>query len=151
MPKGYKTEGRQKLIKFMSTHLDTHYTADQICLELNGDLSRRSSVYRNISLLCDEGVLRKFRSEGERAYVYQYVGEKSGCSEHFHLKCLCCGKLMHLECEMGEKLKTHILQSHFFDVDCGRSILYGLCLDCKLKEEDLPTSIKKIFPSNNFF
>ena len=148
MSKNYKTEGRQKLLKFMSTHLDAHYTADQICMELNGDLSRRSSIYRNISLLCDEGILRKFRCEGQSCFVYQYVGE-SGCSEHFHLKCIGCGKLMHLECEMGKDLKNHIFQSHGFDVDCGRSILYGVCLECERNENEDLKNFKKVTPDNN--
>lgn len=130
MSKGYRTEGKQRLALFMSSHPDMHYTVDEICIELNGDLSCRSSIYRNLSALCSDGLARKFRAEGQSSFVYQYVGDRGECRDHFHLKCIECGRLVHLECRMGEELKAHIKESHGFTIDSGRSILYGVCKDC---------------------
>lgn len=131
MAKSYHTEGKEKLYNFMSTHPDMHYTVDEICEYLNGDNSAKSSVYRNLSALCEYGVVRKFRSEGQNSFVFQYVGKESGCENHFHLKCLSCGKLIHLECENVDELREHIAKNHGFEIDSGRSILYGYCSECK--------------------
>ncbi len=130
MSKNYRTEGKEKLVGFMSTHPDMHFTVDEICENIHGDLSARSSIYRNLSALCEDGHVRKFRAEGERSFVYQYVGEGCGCENHFHLKCMVCGQLKHLECEISEEMRDHIMESHGFSIDCGRSILYGICCEC---------------------
>ncbi len=130
MSKSYKTEGKEKLVTFISSHPDIQYTVDEICRSLYGDTSRQSSIYRNLSALCQEGKVRKFRSEGQSSFVYQYLGGENRCHEHFHLKCIECGRLIHLECKMGEELRSHIMSDHGFIVDSGRSILYGKCREC---------------------
>ena len=131
----YRTAGRRRLLNFLQNHPDRQFTAD----ELTGELSHpqdqtccktsKSSLYRHLSELCDEGTVRKYRSDTQSAYVYQYVGE-SDCRHHFHLKCLECGTLVHLECAVSEELLAHISADHRFTVDSGRSILYGVCADC---------------------
>ncbi len=133
MKKSYHTEGKERLYNFMSTHPDVHYTVDEICKMLNGDDSAKSSVYRNLSALCDDGRVRKFRSEGQNSFVFQYVGKGSGCEDHFHLKCLSCGRLIHLECKYSDEMREHIKENHGFEIDSGRSILYGLCENCLKK------------------
>ena len=137
----YKTAGRQRLLAFLQRHPDRQFPVEELAreLELGGadhptrDLpvarGSRSSLYRHLSELCDEGSVRKYRSESQSAYVYQYVGQ-GGCCHHFHLKCLSCGALVHLECAVSEELLAHISSDHHFRVDSGRSILYGTCEAC---------------------
>ena len=131
MSKKYKTQGKSKLEEFLCAHPDTHYTVDEVCVAVNGSLSGKSSIYRNLSLLCERGYVRKFKDEGKNCSVYQYIGKKSSCSDHFHLKCIECGHLEHLECYMGDDLCRHIGEHHGFCVDSGRSILYGVCATCR--------------------
>ncbi len=135
MPRVYKTQGRCKLEAFMSAHPDAHYTVDEICVAVNGSLNARSSIYRNLSALCDEGVVRKFNGEDGEASVYQYLAPEKSCRDHFHLKCLECGRLEHLECYVSDDLCNHINLHHGFKVDGGRSILYGVCEECALKNK----------------
>ncbi len=130
MAKNYNTEGKRRLTDFLRANPETHFTVEDICTSLNGNLSKRSSVYRNLSELCDDGSVRKFH--GQSGFVYQFVGDRD-CSSHFHLKCMRCERLVHLECEMGEELTLHIMSHHGFTVDSGRSILYGLCNECAEK------------------
>ena len=135
MSKTYKTKGRSRLEEFLSLHPDKHFSVEQICMEMNGSLNAKSSVYRNLSLLCQEGRVRKFKGDGESSGVYQYLGHETTCRDHFHLKCLECGHLEHLECHMGDDLCNHIGEHHGFTVDSGRSILYGICGDCRSKKK----------------
>ena len=135
MAKTYKTAGRQRLLSFLQSNPDRQFGVDELTEELDrlqeseGQKQSKSTLYRHLSELCAEGTVRKYRSDTQSAYVYQYVGI-GDCRRHFHLKCEDCGKLIHLECTVSEELLSHISSHHDFCVDSGRSILYGLCADC---------------------
>lgn len=132
MARIYKTAGRQRLLDFLEKTPDRQFTVEELSLEMDkqyGEKSRKSTLYRHLSELCDEGMVRKYRSDTQSAYVYQYVG-RGDCCHHFHLKCVSCGTLIHLECAVSEGLLSHIRSDHHFRVDSGRSILYGLCEQC---------------------
>lgn len=131
MSKNYKTQGKSRLEAFLSAHPDRHFSVEEICIAVNGDTHAKSSIYRNLSELCSVGRVRKFKGEGEVGCVYQYLGTERSCHDHFHLKCLECGRLEHLECFMGKDLCEHIGEHHGFTVDSGRSILYGVCAACR--------------------
>jgi Fur family transcriptional regulator, ferric uptake regulator len=133
--KPYKTEGRLRLLSFLQAHPDQQFTVEELGSSLCGhtvpgtSVAGQSSLYRQLSALCADGTVRKYRAEGQKSFVYQYIGE-TDCRHHFHLKCLSCGRLVHLRCGMSQELLTHIQEEHGFRVDSGRSILYGLCRDC---------------------
>ncbi len=133
----YKTAGRQKLLDFLQSHPDRQFTVDELAESLNNTAEKKigkSTLYRHLSELCDGGTVRKYRSDTQSAYVYQYVGT-GDCCRHFHLKCLSCGDLIHLECAVSEELLFHISSHHGFEVDSGRSILYGMCEACAEMEK----------------
>ena len=132
----YKTAGRQRLLSFLQSHPDRQFTVDELALELDRTseyTSSKSTLYRHLSELCHEGTARKYRSDTQSSYVYQYVGT-GDCCHHFHLKCVNCGELVHLECTVSEELLSHISAHHGFEVDSGRSILYGTCEACAAME-----------------
>ena len=141
----YKTAGRKRLLAFLETNPDKQFTVEELCGELDTltageNKTRKSTLYRHLSELCGEGTVRKYRSDTQSAYVYQYVGG-GDCARHFHLKCVACGVLTHLECTVSEELLSHISSHHGFSVDSGRSILYGLCEACaSLKRKNHPTT-----------
>lgn len=140
MKKTYKTPGRQRLLAFLESQPDRQLTAEELFVALNTcaeESCRKSTLYRHLAELCEDGAVRKYRSDTQSAYVYQYVGGGE-CCHHFHLKCLSCGALTHLECHVSEELLSHISTDHHFRVDSGRSILYGLCDACTLTEEKKP-------------
>ena len=131
----YKTAGRQRLLDFLQSHPDRQFPVGDLAEELDHSSgiepkgNRKSSLYRHLSELCDEGTVRKYRSDTQSSYVYQYVGQ-GDCCHHFHLKCESCGALIHLECAVSQELLSHIRSDHGFRVDSGRSILYGTCESC---------------------
>ena len=144
--RSYKTEGKTRLLTFLQTHPDQQFTADEIGAQLrrvtegtNPEVvpAGQSSLYRQLAALCADGTVRKYRMEGQNSFVYQYIGE-TDCRHHFHLKCLACGRLVHLRCSMSQDLLGHIQEEHGFRVDSGRSILYGLCRECAQGRADEP-------------
>ena len=128
MASRYKTAGRQRLLGFLEENPDRHFTAEEIADALTE--SGKSSVYRQLSGLCRDGAVRKYRSDTQSAYVYQFVGF-GDCQHHFHLKCVRCGKVIHLNCGLSDELIAHVGEEHGFGIDTGRSILYGYCADCE--------------------
>ena len=131
----YHTGGRQELIAYLTRNPDQQFTAEELCLAVNGSTEQgKSSVYRHLTGLCKEEIVRKFRNDERNCNVYQYVGEHCDCGSHFHEKCLTCGKLLHLDCDDSIEFAAHLLKAHGFAVDCGQSILYGVCADCRIKE-----------------
>ena len=143
MASTYKTEGKTRLITFFSQHPDEQYTVEELHAALleaypqgeTGKGGGKSSLYRQLSGLIEEGTVRKFRDDTQSAYVYQYVGG-GACACHFHLKCLNCGRLEHLDCIISDQLLSHIRTDHHFDIDRGRSSLYGMCRVCHSSVED---------------
>ena len=132
--KQYKTEGRERLIAFLSRNPDKHFTAEEICRAVHGGNAAQSSVYRHLSELCASDVVRKFRDEETARTHYQYVGETCDCRNHFHAKCLRCGRIEHLDCGDSVEFAAHLLEEHGFSIDCGQSMLYGVCSACRAAE-----------------
>lgn len=134
--KQYQTVGRTLLTEYLSATARTRpQRADEIYdgLMLTGHAPGKSSIYRLIAAMCEEGTLRRTREGGEGGFVYQYVGVEHACHNHFHLQCLSCGSVMHLECACSEEIAAHLEKEHGFAVDSGRSVLYGICTECQKK------------------
>ena len=143
--KHYNTAGRMRLAGYLKTiAAEPPKSADDIFSGLDATCKAegcatpgRSSVYRMLSTLCEEGAVRRFPAgNGESGAVYQYVGNHRHCDTHFHLHCLSCGDVMHLECKCSDEVAEHLLSSHGFVVDRGRSVLYGRCAACAAKGEN---------------
>ena len=130
--KPYKTEGRERLVRFLSQNPDRHFTADDLCRAILGNaLSGRSSLYRQLSELCEGGQVKRFLSKDGQRNVYQYVGDACDCHRHFHAKCLQCGRIEHLACSDSGLFARHLSDEHGFLIDCAQSVLYGICAECR--------------------
>lgn len=128
----YQTAGRVALTRFLEMNPDRQFTADELYDALQGthtDIGK-SSVYRLLGELCYMETVRKFRSAERQCNVYQYIGASCDCRDHFHVKCTKCGQIRHLDCNATLDFARHLLSDHGFSVDCGRSMLYGVCAVC---------------------
>lgn len=133
--RAYHTEGRERLLHFFASHPDCQFTADELCRAVNGtEEGGKSSIYRRLSELCEAESVRKFRNDERKCSVYQYVGKECDCKSHFHAKCVCCGGIEHLDCGDSLEFAGHLLAEHGFEIDCGQSMLYGLCAKCRAKK-----------------
>lgn len=132
----YKTRQRDQILDWMIQNKDRHVTADEILLALNGNkpLVGKTTVYRYLDRLVAQGTVRRYFIEGGRSACYQYMGQDDGCSSHFHLKCVDCGRLFHLECNYLDSMDSHIRQHHGFRVDHSKTVLYGQCGSCTGKD-----------------
>ncbi len=131
----YQTAGRRALVEFLEKHPDRQFSTEEIYHALSQSAEvGKSSVYRGLSELCAQDAVRKFRSDERGCNVYQYVGAGCDCRDHFHEKCMRCGKLQHLDCHATAEFIRHLSAEHGFSVDCGQTILYGVCAACRAEE-----------------
>lgn len=129
----YNTSGRMRLTAFLSRNQHRQYTVEELCAEMTGEglVVSKSSLYRQLEKLCEAGEVRKFREADGASSFFQYVGDDAECAKHLHLKCQLCGKLIHLHCDMAGELVAHIADEHGFRIDSKKSVLYGLCRECR--------------------
>lgn len=133
--KGYKTKQKSIIANMISKNDGIHYTVDSLTDLLNekGESVGRTTVYRCLEKMVQDGKVRKYvRQSGESA-CYQYISSADDCKEHFHLKCEKCGKLIHVDCKHMNELSTHIEKEHAFAVDRLKTVLYGVCGECSNK------------------
>ena len=69
----YLTRQRKRLLEYLSEHTDEQISARQIAEDLAADQISISAVYRNISALEEEGLLKRSVREGTREVFYQYI------------------------------------------------------------------------------
>lgn len=125
----YNTRQRELILEYIKENADSHLTADSIADALKPEQVGKTTVYRYLEKLCEQHLVRKYiLSEGKSA-CYQYSGGEE-CHDHFHLKCLKCGRLIHLECDYLKDIAAHISVEHNFTIDSSRTVFYGICGEC---------------------
>ena len=105
-------------------------TARQIADALTQENISLSAVYRNLSDLEADGLLKRSVREGTRDVFYQYIAAEE-CKDSLHLSCRVCGKSIHLGDAEAERLLDSTLKSTGFQIDKTETILYGVCADCR--------------------
>lgn len=125
----YHTKQQEAVLNFFKQNHEDQFSADEAAEALKDKNVGKSSVYRIVSKLCENGVLKRFLETG-RGAKYQFVGECGKCDDHFHLKCLKCGKLIHLENKLSDTV-LKLIQAHDFEVSEELTMLVGKCSDCK--------------------
>lgn len=148
--KGYRTRQREAILHYLQNSDSCHVSVEEVSdhLKASGEKVGRTTVYRYMEKLAAEGVLRKYFIEEGAGACYQYVEPWETCREHFHLKCLRCGTLLHLECEFLDQIGEHIRVNHGFEVDNTKTVFYGICKDCKEKVLDVSKKCAKLDRNN---
>lgn len=133
---GYATASRKKILDFLKQCSDRTVTVAEIgtYLKDNDSEVNITTIYRYLDKLEREGTVLKYVAEKGSQAVYQYVEKGHRCEEHLHLKCMECGRIIHLECAFMEEIAEHIEKDHGFMLQCKNSILYGTCGECRKRE-----------------
>ena len=129
---GYKTEQRSLLMEFLQHNPDRQFSAREIAARIPSTEISLSAIYRNLSALESAGLISRFAKEGSREVYYQYT-DAERCRNRIHLICTKCGKTLHAEPAMADRLQSEALTSAGFRVDRSKTVLYGLCRDCQYK------------------
>jgi len=128
----YSTRQKRELLSFLKERELRHFTVDDVVFELQdrGEKIGRSTVYRYLEQLAEQGSVRKYLN-AQGVTQYQHISDGTRCSNHFHMMCSRCGNLMHVDCSLMETLSRHLMEEHGFQLDPRETILVGVCRKCQ--------------------
>ena len=129
----YNTRQKRELLAFLRERNMQHFSVDDVVFEMQdrGEKIGRSTVYRYLELLAEQGSVRKYQSV-QGITQYQHVEDDSRCDSHFHMMCSRCGNLMHVDCDLMRTMSEHLVKDHGFLLDPRETILVGVCQKCRM-------------------
>lgn len=138
MAREYRTKYRDWIKNYFETHPDVRIRARDVYdgMKAEGLPVNLATVYRNLDHLENENILRGHKTAGEDEKFYQYMRPRMDCQSHLHLLCSRCGRIIHLNCGFMNEISEHLMKEHGFELDCGQSMLVGLCSDCRRELEE---------------
>lgn len=130
----YNTEQKNELLRFLKKHNQRSFTIDEICNEMHEDGQittppGKSTLYRLIPKLVDDNMIKQFNGGKGRKNVYQITGDET-CNSHLHLKCVNCGRIIHMDSVISTELSKRIAEHDAFVVSTGKTTIFGTCKEC---------------------
>ena len=124
----YNTLQKTNVLDLFKLNSNKQYSADEVFDIIGSEGCGKSTVYRLLTRMCDEGILRKYTQEGSKKSVYQY--SSTHCVHHIHLRCIKCGTVIHLDDVFTQDIQNKIFKSKKFIIDESIAVLPGECLAC---------------------
>ncbi len=123
----YRTTPQKKALLSLLRSTKAHPTAawlfDRLRLEMP-DVSQ-GTVYRNLSVLAEEGVIRVLRNGSAQDRFDADV------SEHYHVICESCGKVEDISVNVRTDANSEAERASGYEIHSHRLDFYGVCPDCQ--------------------
>lgn len=111
-----------------------HIDAEELleAMKDKGHKISRATVYRNLELLVEGGLVRKSRL-GRTRHLYEHihVGQR-----HDHLVCRDCGRVVEFVSPGIEALQREICRAHGFDAEQHTLQILGRCQRCAAESDE---------------
>ena len=119
-----KTLQRQIILDTIKS-LSQHPSADDLYLEIhkNHPVVGKSTVYRNLRHLADEGVISQISVDG----VIRY---DKNTHTHCHFICETCKNIFDIEITQAQYLNEAVFQKYGFTTNRHEIEFFGVCFDC---------------------
>ena len=128
----YKTSQRKILHDFLEKHPHGYFTVKQLAEELcarDGNIST-SAIYRNLSVLVEEGIVKKYMYKSEREAYYRFI-DCEACRNAIHAVCTECGKTFHINNVVAENFQNQLESYDGFKINKHKTTIYGICKSCR--------------------
>ena len=104
-----------------------HSAAEDICSVVRAEIGAisRQAVYNALETLTENGLLRRIQSAGSPARYEGRVGDN-----HHHLICRSCGRMVDVDCAVGDTPCLTAADDSGYEVDEAEVIYWGRCPDC---------------------
>ncbi len=112
-----------------------HVTAEVVLQGVRDEIGSisRQSVYDTLNTLTDLGLLRRIQPMGSPARYETRTGDN-----HHHLICRGCGRVVDIDCAVGERPCLTVSEAHGFDIDEAEVIYWGRCPSCRSDADPTP-------------
>lgn len=128
--KGYFLTAQRRLLLDLIQNSEGHLDVKELyrrAVEKDRSISQ-ATVYRNLNLFKELKLVDEMRLDGIRCYY-----EIKSTSNHQHLICQGCGKILEFQSPHFEKLIETVKQEYGFLVTKAELYLEGSCEECKDK------------------
>ena len=117
----------QRLAVYRAVQLTPHATADEICQAVRTEIGviSRQAVYDALNAMAEHGILRRLKPAGSPARYEHRV------DNHHHLSCRECGRLVDVNCAVGEAPCLTAEHDHGYVIDEAEVTYWGLCPNCQ--------------------
>ena len=130
----YQTEQQKQLWSCLSQNADRPLTVEELLdrvRDAGGQVPGKSTAFRLMTKWVEEGRVLRTVSGNSRRFVYQLAG-CGNLPPHLHLKCVDCGRLIHLDSAESEALLGRVRQKSGFQIDEESTVLLGHCAAHKM-------------------
>ena len=128
----YATTQRRRLYELLRDNPHRYFTAKQMekALMDAGTAISISAIYRNLSVLLQAGIIKKSVEADTKEACYRFVDSEC-CKGEIHVTCIICGKIFHMEHTLAAYLQQQLLSIHKFQLDSGKTVIAGICKECR--------------------
>lgn len=125
------TKQRDAILRALTERSNHHFNTDELLAYLReqGLGIGIATVYRNLHLLEEEGLLIRLSAGTESAVRYQFMGP--GIPLHAHLICGQCGKILDQPIPQLKQVEQSLSAACGFVISDRQLTFYGTCKDCK--------------------
>jgi Fe2+ or Zn2+ uptake regulation protein len=125
---GIRATNQRALVLEVIRHGQEHLDADEIYrrARIKQPHISLSTVYRTLQAFKKLGLIDELHFD-EAHHRY----EIKPASEHQHLRCLGCGKIVEFECPLSVKMKEDITRENDFEVTGVEVRMTGYCSQCR--------------------
>jgi Fur family transcriptional regulator, stress-responsive regulator len=119
------TAQRLAVLRAVAAH--PHLTADEVVELVRSDIGSisRRAVYDVVGVLAERGLLRRIQPAGSAARYEDRVGDN-----HHHLICRVCGRMVDVDCAVGDTPCLTAADDSGYEIDEAEVIYWGRCPDC---------------------
>jgi Fur family ferric uptake transcriptional regulator len=127
---GERVTWQRRLLLDLISQAGGHLDADELFRRAKEREPRisLSTVYRNLRLFKKLGLVEE-RHLSENHHHYEIKSP----TEHYHLVCLGCGRVIEFESPLLERIKNQIRRENQFEVTSAEISLQGYCSRCRGK------------------
>ncbi|MCR5214034.1 MAG: transcriptional repressor [Eubacterium sp.] len=127
----YNTKSRNIILDLMKKDPNHLFNANEIyeCVCSDTDKISRSTVYRQLNKLEKEGLVKKYRLNGDDSSGFMLFSDST--LKRYYFRCEKCGKVIAYQDIQLDNLYEKLRKSHKFEIDTDNTLLNGVCGDCK--------------------
>ena len=117
----------QRLAVLRSVSSRPHGTTEDIAEVVRSEIGAisRQAVYDALGVLVDHGLIRRIQPAGSPARYEDRVGDN-----HHHLICRACGRMVDVDCAVGDTPCLTAADDSGYLIDEAEVIYWGRCPDC---------------------
>ena len=129
---GMRVTNQRALILEVSRRGQGHLDADEVYRRAREKQPRLSlsTVYRTLQTLKKLGLVEELHFD-EAHHHY----EVKPSSEHHHLVCISCGKVVEFKCQLSQEMKENVSREKGFEVTDVEVHMKGYCSKCRQRRK----------------